>query len=104
MTVMRRDLAGVFVDGRERFEVCFNTPAWAAAMEWARFHGLDPMMIPAGSVIERDGPARQIRYQSFVPTGPGPTEIQFRGDFDPVIVHQVEKGEGILPLPPEVTG
>lgn len=102
--ITHSELAGILVDGANRYDVYFDTTEWAATMDWARFHGLDPMLIPAGSVIERDGAGRRILYESFVPTGPKPGDIQMQGDFEPVIVHQVERGEGILPLPVEVTG
>lgn len=96
------DLAAVLVDGRHRYEIHYNTDAWVASIEWAKFHGLDPMSIPQGAVVERDGPGRCIRYESFVKTGPGFGDIEVNG-YEPIIVNRIERGEGILPLPKEVT-
>lgn len=95
-------IAAILVDGRDRYEVRFDTEAWTASCEWARFHGIDPNRVPAGSTIERDAARRCIRYSSFVPTGPGVSDIQVIGD-EPVVVDRIEQGEAIKPFPAEVT-
>lgn len=86
------DLAGVLldVDTGERTYVPFNTPLWEATLEWARFHGIDPCEVPAGSVIERDATRCEIRYEVLVP--------RVVRDGRPVSVLRVERGEA-PPLP-----
>lgn len=93
------EFACILIDGRRRVEIDYGTPAWNASMEWARFHGLDPNRIPAGSEIVRDEARRQIRYQEFVFDG---DKLRIE-DMDAVIVDRVEQGEAPpLPFPAEV--
>lgn len=94
----------LLVDGDREYEIVHGTQAWRAALDWARFHGLDPMRIPAESMIERDGPNRCIRYTAFVKTGPGVGDILIE-DNEPVTVECIEQGEAPpLSLPREVIG
>lgn len=95
------DVAVVLVDGDREVEVHFGTPLHAASMEWARFHGLDPMKIPAGSVVERDAANRRILFEEFVKTGPRDGDVLVV-DGEVVAVERIEQGEA-PPLPfPEV--
>lgn len=50
--------------GEER-DILDGTPEHEAHLEWARFHGLDPHVIPAGSLVVRDGPACCVRYERY---------------------------------------
>jgi len=85
-----------------QYIVYFQTPAWEAAMEWCRFHGLDPCSIPAGSTILRDDRAHIIAYTVIVRHADG--RIVMDGGA-PVIEDRTERGEaGPLPFPPEITG
>lgn len=94
------DVACVLEDGERWVEVPRGTEAWRASMEWARFHGLDPNVIPAASVIVRDAPRRQIRFEEYVRDEEG--RIVLRND-EPVLIGRVEQGEAPpLPFPPEV--
>lgn len=84
------------------YEIERGSDAWRASMEWARFHGLDPMRIPAGSYIERDAAGRRILFEEYVFDG-DLVRINEEGD-DGVRVDRVEQGEAPpLPFPPEVT-
>ena len=78
-----------------RTAVDFGTPLWEASMEWARFHGLNPMRIPAGSLIERDAARCEIRYDAMV-EGPDGKPMIFNNDL--VRVRRTERGEA-PPLP-----
>ncbi|MET0884935.1 MAG: hypothetical protein ABWX92_00670 [Mycetocola sp.] len=95
-----RMLAAVMVDGRKRYPVYYETDAWRASIEWAKFHGLNPDRIPAGSEVERDSVNRQIRYTACVMDGSG---YRVTTDGELVTVECVEQGEGVLPFPTEVT-
>lgn len=87
-------VAVILRDGDSETEVEYGTPLWAASCEWARFHGLDPSRIPAGSVVERDATGRRILFSEFVFD-----DILLRvEDGAPVIVERVEQGEA-PPLP-----
>jgi hypothetical protein len=91
-------------DGDAEYVVERGTDAWRASMEWARFHGLDPMRIPAGSVVERDAVGRRILFTEFLKDGPGAGDIVIV-DGEPVEVECVEQGEAPpIPFPREVTG
>lgn len=98
-------LAAVLVDGEREYQIHRDDrPAWQASMDWARFHGLDPNRIPAGSYIERDAAGCRILFTEFVKTGPETADILIV-DNEPVTVDRVEQGEAPpLPFPPEVTG
>lgn len=98
--------ACVLIDGDLEIEVTHGTDAWRASMEWARFHGLEPNWIPAGSEIVRDAANCCIRYEEFVFDGE-------RGDYSTVRIEHnepltrlvVEQGEAPpLPFPAEVLG
>jgi len=78
--------ACVLVDGANQYEIERGTPAWHASMEWARFHGLDPNRIPAGSYVERDAANRRILFEEFVFDG-DQVRINEQGD------------DGVLRLP-----
>lgn len=72
-----------------------------AALEWARFHGLEPNRIPAGSVITRNAHDHTIRYLAFVEHTDGEIVVL---DDEPVVEERVEQGEaGPLPYPAVVT-
>jgi hypothetical protein len=43
-----------------------GTPEHDAAIEWARFHHLDPMTVPHGSVVLRDAYRFRISYWRYV--------------------------------------
>ena len=79
-----------------RLRVEYDTNLWRESMDWARFHGLDPMLIPAGSTIERDPVTFEIRYDEYAvdPRDGLPLVRQN----EPVIEHRVARGEG-PPLP-----
>ena len=97
-------IACIMVDGDREFEIHSGTDAWRASMEWARFHGLDPMRIPTESFIERDAERCRILYTEFVKDGPGVADILLV-DGEPVTVECVEQGEAPpMPFPREVTG
>jgi hypothetical protein len=92
-------IAITLVDGDRSVDIITGTDAWRASLEWARFHGLDPNRIPAGSVLERDASARQIRYVEFARASDGDLLIV---DSYPVEIEQVEQGEAPpLPFPSE---
>lgn len=94
--VMPACVAVDFATGRSAV-IDYDTPAWLASMEWARFHGLDPMRIVAGSAVVRDAESCQIRYEEFV--------FDASGDlvWEPETVARCEQGEAPpLPWPPEV--
>lgn len=97
-------IACIFRDGEATYPVISGTAAWEASLEWARFHGLDPMRIPAGSTVVRDAANRRILFEEYVKDGPDVGDILIV-DGEPQIVNQVEQGEAPpLPLPREVTG
>lgn len=97
-------VACVLIDDGREYEVHYGTAAWHASMDWARFHGLDPMRIPGGSRVERDAANCQILFNEFLKDGPEVGDIVIR-DGEPVLVSRVERGEAPpLPLPREVTG
>jgi hypothetical protein len=80
-------------------EVIAGTPFWHDVMDWCRFHGLEPMRIPAGSDIIRDEARRRILYEEFVWDDDGPLVF----DMQPVRAGRVEQGEASpLPFPQEV--
>jgi len=66
--MLLRGLAGVVVDSdtMTRAPIYFDTPEWKALIEWLEFHGVDPYLVPAGSLVDRDGSQRCIRYTSLV--------------------------------------
>lgn len=43
-----------------------DSPESDAALEWARYHGLNPCLIPAGSYIHRDAHRHTITYLTYV--------------------------------------
>ena len=100
-------LAGILVDewttddGRTRHfaeRVYFDTPQWEATLEWCRFHGIDPYMIPAGTEIVRNAQAHTIRYTACVRG----TDRRWQRDNDGSVVRRamVVQGEaGPLPFP-----
>jgi hypothetical protein len=94
----------VLVDGDREFEVEYGTEAWSASCEWARFHGLDPNRIPAGSVVERDADGRRIAFEEYVFDTDG--ELVLTADrLDAERIARIEQGEAPpLPFPREVTG
>ncbi|MBA3782393.1 MAG: hypothetical protein H0X12_11155 [Nocardioides sp.] len=97
-------IASIFRDGESAYVVLHGTAAWMASLEWARFHGLDPDRIPAGSTVIRDEPGRRIVFDEFVKDGPKVSDIVVI-DGEPQIVRRIEQGEAPpLPLPAEVTG
>jgi len=59
-------LAITFTDGERTVEVWHGTELWRKSMEWAKFHRLDPMQIPAGSTIEWDPVTRRMEWDEFV--------------------------------------
>ena len=94
-------IASCIEDSGATYEVVHGTPEWLAALDWARFHGLDPNRIPAESTIFRDAANCRIVYDEFVPDG---DSILIK-DNEPVVVRRVEQGEAPpLPLPREITG
>lgn len=93
-------LAAIAVDAAtgRRAEVYYDTPAWVASLEWARWHGLDPNRIARGEVI-RDEAGCRILYVEFVLEG---DQYMLR-DGDLVTRAAVEQGEAPpLPWPEEV--
>lgn len=95
-------IAAVLVDADREYEIVSGSPEWVASLEWARFHGLDPNRIPAGSYIERDAAGRRVLFTEFLPAEDGGPLIV---DGDVVTVERVEQGEAPpLPFPREVTG
>lgn len=99
------DLACVLVDGDHEYPVMrSDQAAWQASMDWARFHGIDPNRVPAGSYIERDAARRRILFSEFVYDGPGIGDIVLDG-LDPLTVDRIKQGEAPpLPFPREATG
>jgi hypothetical protein len=96
LEVASMSVACILIDGDERVEVEYGTDLWHASMEWARFHGLDPNRIPAGSEVIRDAVRRRIVFEEYVFDGDDLRLV----DNDPVIVPRVEQGEAPpLPLP-----
>lgn len=93
----------ILADAGREYEVEYGTPAWSASCEWARFHGLDPNRIPAGSVVERDEAGCRIVYDEFVFDG---DVLRLTDDgMDGLRARRIEQGEAPpLPLPREVTG
>lgn len=47
--------------GRD-IDIWFGTDEWERSMEWARFHGLDPNRIPAGTTIAYDSDTRTLHW------------------------------------------
>lgn len=90
--MIRPPLAGVLLDAEtgSRIQLHFHSDVWSAALEWLRFHGVDPNRIPAGTTVVVDRAARQIRYQALLDR----PEL--------VVVPAVEQGEGLAPYPPEI--
>jgi hypothetical protein len=78
-----------------RVPVDFGTPLWRATLEWARFHGIDPMRVPAGSVVERDAGRCEIRYDR---TMFGDDGLPLVADLELVTERVAERGEA-PPLP-----
>lgn len=89
------------VDGHEtHYLVFYNTPAWEASCEWARFHGIDPMVVVAGHRVVRDPVAHVIAYTAIVRDEDG--RIVYDG-YGARIEDRTERGEaGPMPFPPEV--
>lgn len=98
----RRGLAALMRDGGREWPIFRGTPEHEQSMEWARFHGLDPNTIPAGSVIERDAGARCIRYTGFVYDPPESRDPEHMvmdvAGLEPAYVARVEQGEA-APMP-----
>lgn len=91
-------IAAVLIDAGRRTVVHSGTPLWHLTCEWARFHGLDPNRIPAGSEIVRDAARRRILFEEFAFDGERIRHV----DGEPVVTACVEQGEA-PPLPfPEV--
>ena len=61
-------LAAVLVDLATgvRIEVPYDTPLHEESMRWARFHGIDPRAVPAGSEVIRDEERCRVMYESLV--------------------------------------
>lgn len=57
-------IAGIIVEADDQTEVVvdFETPEWAAVLDWLGWHGIDPYTIPAGTRVTRDGANRRICY------------------------------------------
>lgn len=89
------DIAIVLCEDGLCTPVVFNTPLWEATMKWVKFHGLDPMRIPAGSVVERDAQRCEIRYDEYVLNEVGSVA---RENGMPRVMARVERGEA-PPLP-----
>lgn len=109
------------VETGEAVPVPFATPAWVALLEWLLLHDIDPNWIPAGTLIERDGTARCIRYTGLVAgpdgrrrfkrdtTQPQRPNCDGEWDWPPVrdadgglvleTLPMVQQGEAIAPLP-----
>lgn len=94
-------IACILREGDREVEVERGGDAWRVSCEWARFHGIDPNEVPAGTVVERDPVGRRILYESFVKTGPNLGDILIENG-EPVIVARIEQGEAPpLPFPRE---
>lgn len=50
----------------ETIEVPYGSPLYGPSMDWARFHGIDPMAVPAGTTIVRDAERCRVLYEEFV--------------------------------------
>lgn len=93
----------IAADGtRRRYAVWYRTPGWEASLEWCRFHGIDPKLVPAGSVILRDARSCQIVYELILLDDAGcPRQGP---DFTYLTETFVEQGEAPpLALPAEIT-
>lgn len=61
-----RHEGGVDVQESVTYWIEYGTAEYDASIEWARFHGLDPCRIPAGSLITRNQFDHTIRYVEIV--------------------------------------
>lgn len=71
-------------DTGEMHHVRGGTPEHDVVLEWARFHHVDPMAVPHGSVILRDARRCRISYWRFVydppDAAPEPSALVVVGD------------------------
>lgn len=74
----------------------FETAEWVTLLDWLRFHELDPMRIPAPSLITIDQERRQIRYTAIVKDDQGKIQLSADGL---ITKPAVQQGEGLAPLP-----
>lgn len=70
--------------------VSYGGPLYVASMEWARFHGIEPNVVPAGSVLIRDAERCRVLYEEFLYDPP-----ERRGDYAAVVIIRDEDGEDV---------
>ncbi len=105
MRHMRGRLAGIAVEAHTGAEAVIytHTPEWDAVLEWCEFHGIDPMLVPAGTRVVRDEVRRCIRYVRIVQDDQGRKRQRgFDGTDHPasdwITAPAIEQGEA-PPLP-----
>lgn len=104
MSPRRLNLAGIAADAdtMTETEVYFETPEWAALVEWLAWHGVDAKSVPAGTRVSRDECGRCIRYVGIVENPDGTRRFHPPDDRDQfgryVVEARVEQGEA-PPLP-----
>lgn len=82
--------------------VHFETPEWIALLEWLEFHGINPKIVPAFTMITRSGSGCCIRYVQCVFDEDGRHKVKAPdGTFETVDL--VEQGEAPpKPWPDEI--
>ena len=82
----------------DRQEIRYGTPEHEAHLEWARFHGIDPMTVPAGSEVVRDAAGCRVLYETYTYDPP-----EAEPDPAALVVKRAEDGTRYAPTVPRVS-